>query len=97
MELMVSVPDPRGLSGGRRFTRTIRGVRADVAYLLRTQDGRRARDIWAVDVVSHDSMMPPRLYRVDAARGVITFETDHTIVTVVARAVRHPLSAYEAF
>ncbi|MFC6790645.1 hypothetical protein ACFQE0_14115 [Methylobacterium komagatae] len=88
----MSVVDSRGREGSR-FTQTIRDVQAGVAYLVRTPYGRPARDMWDVEVVAHDSLMPPRLYAVDRAWGVVTFEMDHAIVTVIARAVRQPVTA----
>ncbi|MGU3665623.1 hypothetical protein ACLBX9_15700 [Methylobacterium sp. A49B] len=92
MELMVSVFDSRGREGSR-FTQTIRDVQAGIAYMVRTPYGRPAQGMWDVDVVGHDSLMPPRLYAIDPARGAITFETDHSIVTIIARAVRQPVTA----
>ncbi|MGN8096427.1 hypothetical protein [Methylobacterium sp. 22177] len=88
----MTVVDSRGQEGSR-FTQTIRDVQAGVAYMIRTPYGRPARDIGDVEVVGHDSLMPLRFYTVDHARGVIVFQTDHAIVTVIARVVRQPLNA----
>lgn len=81
--------DPRRFKGSR-FELTIRNVRADVSYLIRTPDGRQARDIWGVGVFGHDDWLARGLYDVDAMLGVIVFRTDHPIVTVVAEIFRKP-------